>query len=206
MKLIISILLTLLMSLNSDLSAETKILAFAGSLRNDSVNKKLIREAVQMAKEMGANITLIDLKDYPMPLYDGDIEQKEGMPEKAKELRRLMVQSQIILIASPEYNASVPGVLKNVIDWASRNEEKGPSREAFKGKKFVMMSASPGNLGGTRALAHLRQIIDNLGGAATAIPQQFSISDAYNAFDAEGHLKNPEQKKELRLLVQTAIQ
>lgn len=206
MRLIISTLFVLLMFLNGELSAEPKkVLAFAGSLRKDSVNKKLIREAVQIGKEMGANITLVDLKDYPIPLYDGDIEQNEGMPQKAKELRRLMVQSQIIFIASPEYNASVPGVLKNLIDWSSRNEEGKPSREAFKGKRFVIMGASPGVLGGTRSLAHLRQILDNLGGEGTVFTQQFSIPDAYNAFDNEGHLKSSEQKNELRLLIQTAL-
>src|SRR5262249_15669699 len=98
------------------------------------------------------------------------------------------------------------GVLKNVIDWASRKEEKGPSRDAFKGKKFALMSASPSKLGGSRSLAHLRGIVDEIGGPGTALPLQLSIPDAYNAFDEAWHLKDAEQKEALRLLVQSAVQ
>jgi chromate reductase len=210
MLLFISTLFLLLMSINPDLHAETKppelkVLAFAGSLRTDSVNKKLIREAAAIAKELGGNVTLVDLKDYPIPLYDGDIESGPGMPEKAKNLRRMMIEAQVVMISTPEYNSSLPAVLKNVIDWASRNEEGKPSRDAFKGnRKFVIMAASPGKLGGTRALKHLRGIIEELGGVVD--PQQFSIADAYNAFDESGHLKDPEKKNELRRFLQSAIQ
>lgn len=205
MRLVLFTLFALLMTFNPGNSSETKIVAFAGSLRNDSVNKKLIREAVALAKELGANVTLIDLKDYPIPFYDGDIEQGEGMPAKAKELRRMLVEAKIVMIATPEYNSSLPAVLKNVIDWSSRSEDGKPSREAFKGdRKFVIMAASPGQLGGTRALADLRKIIENIGG--TVAPQQFSIPDAYNAFDDAGHLKDPAKKNDLRLFVQAAIQ
>ena len=206
MKTILLTLLAFLIMTNSSLSAETTVLAFAGSLREDSSNKKLIREAAAIAKELGATVTVIDLKDYPIPLYDGDIEEKDGMPEKAKQLRRLMLDSKVIIISTAEYNSSLPGVLKNVIDWMSRKEEKGPSRVAFKGKKFVIMSASPSGLGGSRALAHLRGIIDEIGGEGTALPLQISVSDSYNAFDTQGHLKDPKIKNDLRRLVQSAIQ
>lgn len=206
MKLFFSIFFAMLIMANPSFSAETKVLAFAGSLRTDSANKKLIREAAAIAKELGATVTVIDLKEYPIPLYDGDIEEKDGMPEKAKQLRRMMLDAQVIMISSAEYNSSLPGVLKNVIDWMSRKEEKGPSRDAFKGKKFIIMSASPGKLGGSRALAHLRGIIDEIGGPGTVLPQQLSLSDSYNAFDGEGHLKDPKLKSDLRRLVQSAIQ
>ncbi len=185
------------------LSAEVKVLAFAGSTRKDSVNKKLVYGAAQVARQMQANVTVIDLKDYPTPFYDEDLETSEGMPIKAKQLRQLMIQSDVILIASPEYNSSLSAVLKNAIDWASRDEAGGGSREAFAGKKFALMSASPGSGGGGRGLVHLRAIIENVGG--TVIPQQVVVPDAYNAFDAQGHLKNEKIKQEIQQLIQTAM-
>ncbi len=185
------------------LSAETKVLAFSGSLRADSANKKLVLEAANVASQMGANVTVIDLKDYPMPFYDGDLEIKEGMPLKAKELRKLMIQSDVILIASPEYNASLSGVLKNAIDWASRDEKGGSSREAFKGKTFAIMAASPGSSGGARGLIHLRTILSDIGG--NVIPIQVAVPGAYNAFDEKGHLKSEKLKMEVREEVEAAI-
>lgn len=185
------------------LSAEIKVLAFAGSTREDSVNKKLVSEAANLARQMGANVTLIDLKDYPLPFYNADLETKEGMPLKARQFRQLMIQCDVILIASPEYNGSLSATLKNAIDWASRSEDGGGSREAFQGKKFAIMSASPGASGGTRGLAHLRAILENIGG--TVIAQQVVVPDAYNAFDEQGHLKNGNVRKELQQLVQAAI-
>lgn len=197
-------MIILCVAFSVNLSAEIKILAFSGSMREDSVNKKLVCEAANLARQMGANVTVIDLKDYPIPFYDGDLEAKEGMPIKAKQLRQLMIESPIILIASPEYNGSLSAVLKNVIDWASRDEKGGSSSEAFKGKKFVIMSASPGSSGGARGLVHLKTIIENIGG--TVIPQQVVIPNAYNAFDQQGHLKNPKIKLELQQLIETATQ
>lgn len=185
------------------LSAETKVLAFAGSTREDSVNKKLVAQAAHAAQQMHANVTVIDLKDYPIPLYDGDLEAKEGMPLKAKQLRQLMIQNDVILIASPEYNGSLSAVLKNAIDWASRSEDGKSSREAFKGKKFVIMSASPGSGGGDRGLAHLRTIIENIGG--TVLSKQVTLPDAYNAFNEQGCLKNEKIKKELQEAIHSAI-
>lgn len=188
---------------SANLSAEIKVLAFAGSTRKDSVNKKLVVEAAQIARQMQANVTVIDLKEYPIPFYDEDLETKEGMPIKAKQLRQLMIQNDVILIASPEHNGSLSAVLKNAIDWASRSEKGGGSREAFQGKKFVLMSASPGSGGGARGLVHLRTIIENIGG--TVLSQQVVVPDAYNAFDEQGHLKNEKVKKDIEQLVHKAI-
>lgn len=188
--------------LSTTLHAEIKVLAFAGSTRKDSTNKKLIAEAARLAKQEGASVTLVDLKDYPIPFYDADLEAKDGMPPKAKHLRQLMIQSDVIMIASPEYNGSLSAVLKNAIDWISRDEEGKPSRTAFKDKKFVLMSASPGAGGGSRGLAHLRSIIENVGGVV--IPQTVVIPDAYKAFDVDGHLQDPKLKSELLQLVQKA--
>lgn len=185
------------------LDAEIKVLAFSGSTREGSVNKKLVEEASSLARQIGAQVTLINLKDYPMPFYDGDYETKEGLPPKAKELRQMMINSSVIFIASPEYNGSLSATLKNVIDWASRSEEKGGTREAFQGKKFALMSASPGSNGGKRGLVHLKAIIENIGGQV--INEQVVVPDAYTAFDDKGHLKNKNSQLDLQQLVQAAI-
>lgn len=189
-------------ALTATLSAEVKVLAFTGSIRENSFNKRLIAEATCLAREMGANVTLIDLKDYPMPFFNQDLEAKEGMPLMAKQFRKLMIESDVILIASPEYNASVSAVLKNAIDWASRGENGGASREAFKGKKFAIMATSPGSGGGSRGLKHLRTILDDIGG--TVIPLQFVAPYAYSAFDETGSL-NGKNKMELKNLIQTVL-
>ncbi len=187
---------SLLLMSSSEAFAESKVLAFSGSTRQESVNKKLVEEAAGMAREMGAKVTVIDLKDYAMPFYDGDIEANQGMPEGAKALRKLMLESDLVLIASPEYNHSVSGVLKNALDWLSRNEEGKPSKDAFKGKRFALMSASPGKGGGARHLAHLKEIIEDVGG--TVLSTQVSIPNAFSAFDAHGHLVNAQEKAALQ--------
>jgi NAD(P)H-dependent FMN reductase len=192
----------LCVAFSASLCAEVKVLALAGSTREGSFNKKLVSEAAGIARQMGACVTLIDLKDYPIPFYDGDLEASLGMPQKAKELRKLMIQSQVILIASPEYNASVSAVLKNFIDWVSRSEQGGSSRD-LEGKKFVIMSTSPGRGGGARGLVHLRAILEDIGG--TVVPQQVVVPDAYNAFDEWGHLKSPKLKAEIRQALQSVI-
>jgi chromate reductase, NAD(P)H dehydrogenase (quinone) len=196
-------MIVLCVAFSATLSAETNVLAFAGSTREGSVNKKLVSEAARITRQMQANVTVIDLKDYQLPFYDEDLETREGMPIKAKQLRQLMIKSDVILIASPEYNGSLSAVLKNAIDWASRSENGESSNEAFKGKKFVIMSASPGSNGGARGLVHLRTILENIGGIV--LSQQVVVPDAYNAFDEQGHLKNEKVKKELKELVHTAI-
>lgn len=197
-------ILSLGLVLAGPLSAETKVLAFSGSLREGSLNKKLVIEASEIARQMGAKVTVINISDYTAPLYDGDLEAKSGMPAKAKQLRQLMIESNAIMIASPEYNGSLSAALKNVIDWASRSEDGKPSREAFKGKKFALMSASPGAGGGARGLAHLRSIIENVGG--TVIQKEVIVPNSFEAFGADGKLKNQQTKQELKQLVQQLLQ
>ena len=145
------------------MTRKLRILAFAGSTRKDSYNKKLRRIAAKAAEECGAEVTLVDLKDLPMPLFDEDLERETGMPESAAKLKALMVESDGFLIASPEYNSSITAVLKNAIDWVSRPVPNEPSLLAFMGKTAILMSASPGNLGGLRGLVHLRAILGNIG-------------------------------------------
>lgn len=193
----------LFMAFSANLSAEIRVLAFSGSTREDSFNKKLLCEAVNLARQMDAKVTVIDLEDYAIPFYSGDLEATQGMPNKAKQLRQLMIQSEVILIASPEYNSSLSAVLKNAIDWASRNEKGGSSREAFAGKKFMIMSASPGSSGGARGLVHLRAILEDIGGIV--VLQQVVVPNSYNAFDEQGHLKNPKLKMELQQLIQSNL-
>lgn len=162
--------------LSGVLAAETKVLSISGSTREASLNKQLAKEAARIAAELGTAATFIDLRDYPIALYDGDLEARQGMPPRAARLRKLMVDSDVIVIATPEYNGSISAVLKNFLDWASRSESGKPSREAFKGKKFALLSASPGPGGGQRAVAHLKQIIENVGG--TVVSPQLSVPNA----------------------------
>lgn len=144
------------------LPAAPHVLALCGSTREASLNKQLLSEAVADLEAQGAVVTVFDLKKLPIPFYEGDLEEKEGMPSNAKLLRSLMLKSDLVLIATPEYNGSLPPLLKNAIDWASRSEEGGGSREAFEKARFVLISASPGSLGGSRAVAHLKAILANV--------------------------------------------
>src|SRR5215467_12696065 len=139
-----------------------RILAFAGSTRKDSFNKKLVKIASLGAKEEGADITIVDLQDFQMPLYDQDLEQRDGLPINARKFKSLLLTHQGFLISSPEYNSSITGILKNTIDWASRQESGEIPLACFKDKVAAIMSASPGGYGGLRGLVHLRAILGNI--------------------------------------------
>ena len=136
-----------------------RILAFAGSTRRESFNKKLVQSAAKGAREAGAEVTLIDLKDFPLPLFDQDLEAEQGMPDNGAKLKKLFIHHDGLLIASPEYNSSVTAVMKNAIDWVSRPAPGEPSLVAFRDKVATLMSASPGALGGLRGLVHVRSIL-----------------------------------------------
>ena len=175
-----------------------KILAFAGSNREASYNKKLVKIAAEGAKVAGAEITYVDLRDLPMPIYDEDLEAKEGLPENARKFKELLKEHQGLLIASPEYNSSITVVLKNAIDWASRPEPGEPMLAAFTGKVAAIMSASPGGLGGLRGLIHVRSILSSIN--VLVLPDQKAISSAFQAFDEEGKLKDPKQQESVEQL------
>ena len=164
----------------------TKILVFAGSTRQDSVNKKLARLAQKQAQNKGHKSTFIDLRDYPLPFYDYDLEQTEGYPDHAAKLKQLMLGHDGYLIASPEYNSSISGVLKNTIDWVSRSAQGGSDLTPFAGKVAAIVSAAPGQLGGLRGLAHLRSLLANLG--TIVIPNQLAVAKCMDAFDDQGDL------------------
>ena len=169
-----------------------RILAFAGSTRRESFNKKLVAIAAQGAREAGAEVTLIDLKDFPLPLFDQDLEAEQGMPENGKKLKKLFIDHDGLLIASPEYNSSFPAVLKNAIDWVSRPAPSEPSLVAFRGKVATLMSASPGALGGLRGLVHVRSILGNIG--VIVLPDQIAVAQAHEAFNPDGTLKDPKRQ------------
>jgi chromate reductase len=194
-------LVCLALAIITPLSAEMKVLAFAGSTRADSYNKKLVNDAADLAKQMGATVTVIDLKDYPMPFYDADVEKNQGLPKNAKRLRELMIGSDAIIIATPEYNSSTSSVLKNTLDWASRGEDGNYSPDAFKEKRFAIMSASPGKGGGSRALVQLRSILEAVGG--TVISKQVTIPDAHQYFSEKKRPENRLLKEEIEQLLQT---
>ena len=167
---------------------QPRILAFAGSTRQDSVNKKLVRIAAQGATDVGALVAFIDLKDLPLPLFDEDLELQHGHPEACKKLKKLLIESDGFLIASPEYNSSISAVLKNAIDWATRPAPNEAPLAAFKGKVAGIMAASPGGLGGIRGLMHLRSILGNIG--VIVLPEQVTLPGAFEAFAPDGRLNN----------------
>jgi len=173
-----------------------KILAFAGSLRKDSCNKKLVKIASMSARNEGFEVNYIDFADYLLPLYDGDLEEREGLPQPVKELKKLFLDHQGFLISSPEYNSSISGTFKNIIDWISRPAENEPYYLApFKGKAAAIMSASPGALGGLRGLVHLRAMLENV--SVYVYPEQMTIPYAYEAFNPEGQLKDQKQQEKV---------
>lgn len=164
----------------------SKILAFSGSTRRDSCNRKLLNAAVAATRAAGGEVTVIDLDDFPLPIYNGDLETREGVPDAAQRLKTLFKQHQALLIASPEYNSSISPVLKNTIDWISREWQGESGLVPYQGKTALILGASPGNLGGMRMLPHLRQILTALGVVVT--PKQVSVPSADQAFDADGSL------------------
>ncbi len=169
-----------------------RILAFSGSTREGSYNKRVVRIAAAGARAAGAEVTLVDLRDFPMPLYDADLQAREGFPPKAREFKSLMLANDGLLIASPEYNSSVSGVLKNAIDWASRQEPGEEFLAAYAGKVAAIMSASPGALGGLRGLVHLRAILGNI--KVLVLPDQVAVTRANEAFAEDGSLEDAKQQ------------
>jgi NAD(P)H-dependent FMN reductase len=165
-----------------------RLLFFAGSTRQGSFNRKLARCAWETASSRGFGADLIELSDYPMPIYDGDLEAKEGPPENARRLKQVFSQYQGVFIASPEYNASVTPLLKNTLDWVSRvRESDGPPLDVFKTRVFAIGGASPGRFGAMRSLVTLRQILA-IGLGALVLGEQIAVANAGSAFDEKGAL------------------
>lgn len=170
------------------MSDSPAILALAGSTRSGSYNKRLRVIAADALRDAGASVTEIDLRDYPLPLYDGDLEVSSGVPEKAIELKSLFRTHQGFLMVCPEYNASISGVWKNAMDWVSRPWQGNSGRYWFAGRAAALMSASPGGFGGVRGLAHARAVLTTLG--TEVLADQVSVPRAGEAFDENGNLNS----------------
>src|SRR5262245_17965968 len=180
-----------------------RILAFTGSARRESFNKKLVRIAADAARKAGAHVTLIDLADYPLPIMNQDLEAEEGPPENALALKKIFLENDGLLMSCPEYNSSITPLWKNTIDWVSRPGPGDPplGLTAFKGKIAALLSASPGRLGGLRGLVHVRAILGNIG--VHVIPDQLAISEAHNMFTADGQLKDEKQQAAVEKIART---
>jgi len=182
-----------------------KILVFAGSIRSDSFNARLAALAAKELTVADADVTLVSLVDYPMPLYDGNAEAISGAPENAIKLKRLMGLHQGVFIASPEYNASITPLLKNTIDWISRvREDREPALAAFKNRIFALGAASNGTYGGMRSLMALRHVLE-LGCGALVLPEQVAVREAAQAFDEMDNLKDERSARALHTLVERLI-
>ena len=185
--------------------SQPKITAFAGSTRAASFNKQLVRLAADAARAAGAEVTVVDLRDVALPLFDEDLEAASGLPEGAKKFKSLLRASDGFLIASPEYNSSITAALKNAIDWASRAEGGDePPLAAYRGKVAALFAASPGALGGLRGLVHLRAILGNIG--VIVLPDQVCIPAAHEAFDDSGGLKDERKAKQVGALAKSLVE
>lgn len=184
--------------------ASTRILAFAGSLRKESYNRKLLAIACAGAEAAGAEVTVVDLNDYAMPFMNEDLESESGAPEKARELKALMKAHDGYLIASPEYNGSFSGVLKNTIDWCSRLEEGESVLECFRGKNVALLASSTGMGAGARGLTQLRTVLAGIG--CLILPTQVTVGKAAEAFDAEGKLVKPKQQENAENLGKSLVE
>ena len=185
--------------------SQPKIVAFAGSTRTGSFNKKIIAIAADAARAAGAEVTVVDLRDLALPLFDEDLEAAHGLPDGAKKFKALLRECDGFLIASPEYNSSITAALKNAIDWASRAESDGESPlVSYRGKVAALCSASPSALGGLRGLVHLRAILGNIG--VLVLPDQVCISTAHEAFEESGKLKDERKGRQLTALAEKLVQ
>jgi len=175
-----------------------KILAFAGSLRRESYNKKLAKAALAGAKAAGADVTFLDLADIPMPIFDEDLEARDGLHPSARKFKDLLLAHHGFIITSPEYNSSVSAALKNALDWASRPVPGEKPLECFVGKAAAIMAASPGALGGLRGLVTLRSILSNI--QVLVLPDQHAVVHADKVFDAHGRMTDDKQRERVEAI------
>lgn len=182
--------------------SSVRLLFFAGSSRAGSHNKKLAQLGAMIAEANGIASTFADLGDYPMPMYNGDLERDDGQPENAHKFKALMEAHTGIFIASPEYNASITPLLKNTLDWVSHIRDEGDAPlQVYKTRVFALGSASPGGMGGLRSLTTVRLVLE-LGLGALVLPDQFAVPRAADAFGEDGHLKNKDSQENFKALIQ----
>jgi chromate reductase, NAD(P)H dehydrogenase (quinone) len=183
-----------------------KVLVLAGSIRTGSFNARLAAIAAKEIARAEAEVTRISLLDFPLPLYDGDLEARSGPPENAIKLKRMFCAHQGIFIASPEYNASVAPLLKNTIDWISRvRENKEPPLSAYRNRVFALGAASNGPYGGMRSIMALRQVLE-IGCGALVIPEQIAVREASHAFDENDELKDERSAAVLKAVARRLVE
>jgi len=176
-----------------------RILAFGGSLRSASFNQKAAALAAEGARMAGAEVTLISLRDFPLPIFDADLESASGMPENACKLKELFLSHNGLIIASPEYNSTISAALKNAIDWVSRATEKHEAPlTALAGKTAAILAASPGGYGGARGLAQLRPFLENI--RITVIEAQVTVAKAHEIIGADGAFPDEQVAASIRSL------
>ena len=181
-----------------------KILVIPGSLRTGSLNARLAAVIAHELVQSGADVSRVSLSDFPLPIYDGDLQAKSGVPKHAVNLKRMIGAHHGVLIVTPEYNSSVPALVKNTIDWVSRVQDPHETRgQVFRERVFAIAAASGGRFGGTRALAALRLILTAC--HATVVPDQLALSFADHAYDEMDHLKHPADIEALKALVRQLI-
>jgi len=185
--------------------AALKILVIPGSLRSGSHNVKLAAVAAYEFARADAEVTRISLGDFPLPIYDGDLQARSGVPKNAVNLKRMIASHHGVLLVTPEYNSSVPPLVKNTIDWITRVQDANePGGQGFREKPFAIAAASESRLGGSRALSALRLILSAC--QATVIPSQLALSFADQAYDDMDRLKNPSDIEAMRALVRQLIE
>jgi NAD(P)H-dependent FMN reductase len=172
-----------------------KILAFAGSFREKSYNKRVLAIAADGARRTGVEVDVVDLREYYMPVFCPDEIEQNGFHPTALKLQELLHGYHGLIIATPEYNASVPGGMKNMLDWASRKSDRFGLNEVFKGKFAAMITASPGSFGGIRALSHLRQILSIMG--VNVIASEIAVTFVADKFEGDSYEINDEKTKAL---------
>lgn len=181
------------------MNPSVRILAFSGSTRRDSYNKKLLAAIVAAVRAQGSEVSEIDLAAYSMPLYNRDLEDAEGLPENTKKLIALITEHDALLITSPEYNSYFTPLLKNTIDWCTRGDDN-----PFEGKVAAVASASPGIHGGVRSMTHARQLLAHLG--AHVVPAQCILPGADKAFDPSGKLVSERSQKAVNNLAKALLE
>jgi chromate reductase, NAD(P)H dehydrogenase (quinone) len=182
---------------------QPKVVAFAASLREGSFNRRLCRVAVRELSAAGADVTELDLREYPLPLYDADLEKWDGLPANALRLKDTFAAHDAIVMVCPEYNGSVTPLFKNTIDWSSRPIGGKPGLAWARNKPVALLSASNGTLGGLRGLYHARWVLQTIG--ALVLPQQKALSRAATAFDADGGLIDEKELEAVRAVVRSLV-
>ena len=184
--------------------ATVKILVIPGSLRTGSLNARLAAVAIDDLVRADVEVTRLSLADYPLPIYDGDLEAEGGVPRPAVSLKRMIAAHDGVLLVTPEYNSSLPPLVKNTIDWISRVHEPGEQRGvAFRARPFAIAAASSSRLGGTRCLEALRLVLTACG--APVIPNQIALSFADHAYDETDRLKLPADIAALKAMTRQLI-